>query len=189
MNSIRSKGVLKLKVMCGAGGGGDESVEEVGNSEINGEQDPDLPSNCASWAYVSAVNGDYQVCGVTDLRFDYLTEYQTGSTLHVDYFRGTFTRPIYFEFPQTRADGSTISPSEAARFTALAKDAAEEILESQVESSPPPSTNAEVQLMLNRYYNILKTKVEVYGGRVTYYNNYGTSSLRAYSKTVGGGGC
>jgi hypothetical protein len=165
-------------------------VEEPdGIGETDGEQDPDFPSNCASWAYQESINSDYQVCGVTGLRFDFITEWQSGSTLHANYWMGLFTKTVYFEFPATRADGSRIPASEAARLTAAAKDAAEEILESQVESSPPPSTDLQTQLMINRFFNILKSRVEAFGGRVTYRNNYGATSIRPYTKVLGGGGC
>jgi hypothetical protein len=166
-----------------------DNAEEYfsGRGQVNVQPDPDFPSDCASWAYVPVVNGDYQVCGVNDLRFDYITEFQNSQNkLEVDYFRGTFDQTIYFEFPKTRIDGSIITSAEAARLTALAKDNAEDILESQVEASPPPSNNTEAMVMLNRFMNILKSQVQNFGGRVTTKNNYNTRSVRNYSKGIGG---
>ncbi|MBC6110208.1 hypothetical protein ACFOG5_15840 [Pedobacter fastidiosus] len=172
-----------------SGGDYDDESETDGNVEINGTQDPDFPSNCASWAYTTASVGSYQTSGVTDMRFDFVTEYQgTDGKLHVDYVIYHFDKTLYFEFPKTRLDGTIILPSEAARLTALAKDAAEEILESQVESSPPPASGAPTTLIMNRFLNLLKNQVSAYGGRVTYKNNYGTpsSAVRPYTKGIGG---
>ncbi|WP_229704718.1 hypothetical protein, partial [Mucilaginibacter phyllosphaerae] len=164
-------------------------LEEIvpGTGQVNGAKDPDFPSNCASWAYMQVSNGNYQVCGVNDLRFDYITEFQNSQgKLEIDYFRAIYSKTIYFEFPKKRVDGTIITSSEAARLTALAKDNAEEILESQVESSPPPQSNTETQIMLNRYLNILRNQIQSYGGRITTNNNYGTTSVRTYTKGIGG---
>lgn len=172
-----------------SGGEYDDESQTDGYGEINGTQDPDFPSNCASWAYTAASVGTYQTSGVTDMRFDFVTEYQgTDGNLHVDYVIYHFDRTLYFEFPKIRLDGTIISPTEAARLTALAKDAAEEILESQVESSPPPASGAPTTLIMNRFLNILKDQISAYGGRVTYKNNYSTpaSAVRPYTKAIGG---
>ncbi|NHA07720.1 hypothetical protein G7092_28225 [Mucilaginibacter sp. HC2] len=173
----------------GSPSGNSSYNSEDGIGQLNGQRDPDFPSNCESWGYVPTVLGDYQVCGVTDLRFDFITEWQANNTLHVDYYRGTFSKVLYFEFPRIRANGEVISAGKAAQLTARAKDAAEEILESQVESSRPPSTNTESQAMLTRYYNLLKNEIQAYGGRVSYNNNYGTVSVRSYTKSLSGGSC
>lgn len=171
------------------GGAGDpgytDDSQTTGTIEVNGNADPDFPSNCASWAYEPAAIETYQSCGVSDLRIDYITTYQIGNIIHIEYVRMHYDKNLYFEFPRTRADGTFISASEAARLTAQAKDAAEDIFESQVESSPPP-TGPAVEIFLNRYLNILKAAMERLGGRATYRNNYGTYSVRPYTKGIGG---
>jgi len=184
--------------MSGVGGSGgseppytDESQTE-GTVDVDGERDPDFPSNCQSWAYTPASIGTYQTCGVTDLRFDWIATHQgADATIYINYVQLKFGKTIYFEFPRTRVDGEVISPGLAAMLSATAKDAAEEILESQIESSPPPTSGLQTEQLLNRFLNILKTEISYYGGRVTYQNNYQTpaTAVRPYTKTVGGGGC
>jgi hypothetical protein len=40
--------------------------------------------------------------------------------------------------------------------------------------------------MLKIFFNILQSQVKMYGGRATYQNNYGTNSVKPYSKGIGG---
>lgn len=161
-------------------------VGDEGTGESPDAPDPDLPSNCDSWKYTPVSSGDYQVSGVTNLRFDYISEYMgTDGKMHIDYYRGTFNRPLYFEFPRIRANGDFLSPEAAARLTAEIKDRAEEILESQVNASPTPQTTIQSDQMIERFYNILKAQMEQYGGRVTKVNNYGNGIIiKPYSKTI-----
>ena len=170
------------------GGNSDPSplVGEEGTGENPDVPDPDLPSNCASWAYTPVSAGDYQVAGVTNLRFVYISEYiGTDGKMHIDYYRGTFTRPLYFEFPRIRSNGDFISPEMAAKLTAQIKDEAERILDSQVNASPTPKTTLESDQMIDRFFNILKYQMQQYGGRVTKVNNYGNGIIiKPYSKTV-----
>ncbi|MGK6353076.1 hypothetical protein [Parapedobacter sp. DT-150] len=179
----------------GGGSGGGTGSNGEGNTSFNGEDgigetgaignaDPDLPSNCDSWEYQPVSGGVYQACGVRNLRFDYITEYMEGNNLKIEYYRGTFTKTLYFEFPRVRANGSIISEKEAARLTAQIKDVAEEILESHVEASPPPKNTFESNAMIDRFYNILQSKMAEHGGRVSKTNHYGTSKIKDYSKSV-----
>ncbi|OOG18181.1 hypothetical protein BWD42_13010 [Sphingobacterium sp. CZ-UAM] len=177
----------------GAGGGtGVEGYEEGGISvEYNGERDPDLKSNCASFAYEPVAGGDYQVCGVTDLRFDFTTEWvNLKGQVQVDYFRATFDRTVYFEFPRMRDNDDMITARAAAILTAELKDRAENALESQIENSPPPKNGVELELLFKRFMGILNYEMKTVGGRVTFKNNYNTTSIREYSKSIfGAGGC
>ncbi|MGG7466679.1 MULTISPECIES: hypothetical protein [Bacteroidota] len=179
----------------GSGSGGGSGVEgEAAGSigvEYNGERDPDFGTDCGSFAYQSTSNGDYQVCGVSGLRFDFTTEYvNLKGQVQFDYYKATFEKIVYFEFPRKRKDGTFINAREAAIASAKAKDYAEEILESQIENSPPPNNGVELELLLRRYMGILSSQMQLHGGRVTFRNNYQTSSVKSYSKTVyGTGGC
>lgn len=172
------------------GGGGNTNVPPMLGDEGTGENpevpDPDLPSNCDSWVYHSVAAGDYQVAGVTNLRFDYISEYMgTDGKMHISYYRGTFTRPLYFEFPRIRDNGDFISPEAAAKLTAQIKDEAERILDSQVNASPTPKTALQSDQMIDRFFNILKYQMQQYGGRVTKVNNYGNGVVvKPYSKTI-----
>ncbi|MBT2621873.1 hypothetical protein [Chryseobacterium sp. ISL-6] len=156
--------------------------------EFNGTRDPDFPSNCKSFDYKNAnAAGTYQVCAVTDLRFDWNAEWQLGSYFYHAYVMGRFTNKIYFEFPKVRLNGQSYTACEAAKLTAQAKDEAEDILESQIESSPPSLEETGILLIKARFLNILKSKIQAYGGRVMQSNQWPTATIstKSYSKTTG----
>ncbi|MGE8431513.1 hypothetical protein [Chryseobacterium joostei] len=178
----------------GTGGSGSGIEGDEGGNigvEFNGERDPDFNTDCSSFAYEPAAGGDYQVCGVNDLRFDFTSEWvDLKGRIRFDYFKATFEKTLYFEYPRERENGDMITPREAAIATAKLKDYAEEILESQINNSPPPTNGVELELLLRRYMGILSTQMHAIGGRVTLRNNYKTTSIREYSKTAFGvGGC
>lgn len=106
----------------------------------------------------------------------------------LQYVRIGFDKTLYFEFPKIRADGSVITANEAARLTAFAKDAEEEITESQLESSPPPTSGAPTESVLNRFLNILKFRYKLLVDELLTKNNYGTppSAVKSYTKAIGG---
>lgn len=109
----------------------------------------------------------------------------TDGKMHIDYYRGTFNRALYFEFPRIRANIDFISPEAAAKLTSQIKDQAERILDSQVNASHTPKTTIQSDQMIARFYNILKSQMEQYGGRVTKVNNYGNGIIiKPYSKTI-----
>jgi hypothetical protein len=186
-------GNLPPIINTGSGGIGtipnNSASDSDGGITVNGGKpyDWDLSSNCQSFKYVPVTsNQAYQVCAVKDMRWDYNTVWQSGTNQYSAYVVGSFTKNLYFEFPRIRANGTVISACDAAKATALAKDQAENILESQIESSPPALSPVQITALRGRFMRILSAKMEEYGGRVNTTNNYPNAAMtiQSYSKTI-----
>ena len=172
--------------------GGDEGESNNENNDANvdpeGIPDPDLSSDARSWQYVPAgPNANYQVAGVSNVYFDYLTVYPTGKKpgeFKAEYVTYSFTL-LYFEFPRVRRKGKeVITPTQAAMITAAAKDIAEERVELLLGNKPKPMTAALEKILLNE----LRAVLAPFGARVSLHPNYGPVPIKRYNRTLFGNG-
>ena len=157
--------------------------EYSGSGYVNpagSDEEANRPPNCNSWEFNTRNRlGNYQVAGVSGISIDHYgwyTDQSNRRALGVMYWQ--FDGTYYFEMPYKRANGTEITPGQAANLCAGWLEAAEDNWEDElVRRSYEHLTSIQMETIAKDYFIAsLRNSVESFGGRLTKTNNYGSSS-------------
>lgn len=156
---------------------------DAGSGYVNpngSDEEANMPPDCNSWQFTTRNrSGNYQVAGVSGISIDHYgwyTDQANRRVIGVTYWQ--FDGTYYFEMPWKRANGTEITPGQAANMCKNWLDSAEDNWSAELtRRSGEHLTQIQQNTIANDFFlTPLRNSIESFGGRLTKTNNYGASS-------------